>query len=230
MIYENLYVGSIHDNYMSEAYIKKAGEIIDEAVEGLRSSTTGDEFVIFTCEIMSTEPDPLGSGGNIYRMSKSYFDKTVYDRIVKSNHRARSSMGLYTNPYGDGTEDSNISHSKYFSDVYIFKDGSWTKKTQAQYEKEQQQKEQQQQQKEQAKLDEEERKQEVAYCRRFGYNTWTKDGGCSGDRHDEPYDSACRTAGYDGGFKGDKLIYCWSDDDDGRFPTSYQSLKQINRE
>ncbi|MDR1197017.1 MAG: hypothetical protein LBL08_01970 [Candidatus Nomurabacteria bacterium] len=227
IIYDKLY-SRISDKDMSEAVIRKSEEIINSAVENLKSNTNGDQFAIFTCDMTSDAGDDsyLGATGNVFRMTKSYFDKVVYNRIVDSNHSARSSMGSYTMPYygTDNNNDSNISHSEYPFDVYFFKNGNWTQKTKAQYEKEQQQKEQ-------AKLDEEERKQEVSSCRDMGYNTWTKNGGCSGDRRAEPYDSACKKASYGGGFMDDNnTITCWNDENGERLAYGYGDIAQIEME
>jgi len=148
-ITNNLFADCMITNYpfswggqaTADNIIKKQLEIVNSKIQEL-SKMSGNQVVILTCYSYnqdSDEYDPypgIGINFEIYKMSKSYYNKTAYGRIVEACHQPTIFGSPCANPYnGDDWNDhimeyvnKNITNTT-INDYYSLKDGKWVKET-----------------------------------------------------------------------------------------------------
>ena len=121
-----------------DAVMKKQLEIIESKIRELKPNS--NQAIVFNCIVDSwdgREEDP-GFRINVYtityRMSREYYAKTVFDRLIESCHHMYNA-GACANPYyrpGDWNGDKNITHDDT-REYYFWRDNKWVKETDDEY-------------------------------------------------------------------------------------------------
>ena len=116
-----------------DAVIKKQSEIAESKISELKPSS--NQAIVFTCILDSyggREEDPgfrINVLTNVYRMSREYYNKTVFNRLIENCHHMYNA-GTCANPYKPGSwdEDRNITHDDV-REYYFWRNGKWVRES-----------------------------------------------------------------------------------------------------